>query len=659
MPIPLADRRGQLNAPQARPGKVFDPSDAISNIGQISANTLKLMSKATDDMGKVIIARQRQDEQLAAQDALTEYLAGREKLDTVRNSLELENAVNFEDEYYKQAQKMHAEFVNKINKLQYADIRERVRGQANNTNIQTAAQSENFFWKQKEAVADNHTNALVDAKIRSVVNGVNSNPGMETYNQGNVANGYVFVLDTLKNRLISKGYRDGSEEMNLAMAQAKDRYFSQVLEEISHRPDDGLTMAHSLGKIFKKQMSPEAYNKVMKPISQNNLALELTRDASRFFENGDALAGKPNDKVAAEYADALDPWERLSFLQGFQQKANQGHSAGKSANDTAFSREFVTRAGEWAWGHLGTGIGLIPGEKELDKLSPEETKRIATEVRQNANAKDIANQLALWRHAVNGPIYAYKLDNGETAYAKDQITGKQQYGDIQPIALELTNEDKDLLRSRIAVLQRVLFDDPNIREKGLKATWFSGKKPDAQEVALAAVLQQAYKSSQDYRWYNFFNILGEDKVKEVNYDAVEDLVTSTLAVTGKYGNKAFDDMPAQEQRKMWQEIANTAERATGQKFMTQFSADSLRKNYGTGMDHIIRDIRGNNNSGWGTIDVARRFTAAELAALYSGTQAINQYINPKQEKLLKKTKDYVSLNYIGANKEDFTDLKLK
>ena len=665
MPIPLADRRGQLDAPNVQPGRAFDPSQGIENIGRISANTLKLMSKATDDMGKAVIARQRQEEQLAAQDALTEYLAGREKLDSVRNSLALENAVNFEDEYYKQAQKMHSEFVNKINKLQYADIRERVRGQANNTNIQTAAQSENFFWKQKEDVADKHTDALVDAKIRSVVNGVNSNPGMASYNQGNIANGYMFVLDTLKNRLIEKGYRDGSEEMNLAMAQAKDRYFTQVLEEISHRPDNGLSMAHSLGKVFKQQMSPEAYNKVMKPIGQNNLALELTRDASRFFKNGDVLSGEPDDAKAAEFAQALDPWERLSFLKAFQEKSNQGHNSEKAARDVDYSREFVARAGEWAMGNLGSDLGLIPGMKELEKLSPEDTKKIAAQIRQNANVKDVANQLALWAHAVEKPIYVYKLEDGKTAYARDAKTGKRLYGDVEPIALSLTNEDKDLIRNRVSVLKALLFNDPEIRQKGLKATWFEGKKPDVQEVALAAVLQQAYDSSKKKTWYspiNFFNIFGEEPVGSVGYTEIGDLVHAVLSSTSEYGNTAFDDLSSAQQREVWQKISRDIESNVEGDYVSKFSANGLQKTYGTGTERIIRDIRGRNTSLSSPLGIARVFTAAELAALYNGARTVSslheQFIY-KQGDWYNNVKNYVSMNQVGTDKSNFTDLKTK
>ena len=672
MPIPLADRRGQLNAPQVRPGKVFDPSDSISQIGQIGANTFKLMAQATDDAGKAIVAQQRSAEQLKAQDALTEYLAGREKLDSVRKSMTLENALNFEEEYYKQAQKMHSEFVNKINSLQYADIRERVRGQANNTNIQTAAQAENYFWGEQEKVKDNHTNGLVDAKIRQVVNSVNPNPGMDSYNQGNIASGYVFILDTLKNRLIEKGYRENTPEMNLAMSEAKDRYFMQLLEEISHRPDDGLAIAHKMGVVFKNQMTPEAYNKVMKPISANNLAMELSKDPIRFFVNGDTINGRTNDEVAAQYAEALDPWERTKFLEAFQEKERQGHSAAKAAQDTAFSLEFRMREGEKLMGMLGDSLGLIPGEGELKDLSPERTKLIASQVRKNANSKDIANMLVLWEHAIDGDIYAYTLPDGSTQFAAGKQNIPQEYADIQPIALTLTNEDKAVMRSRMSVLTKLLFDDPEVRNKGLAATWFSGKKPDAQEVALASVLQQAYDSSQNKRWYNFFGILGDDPVEQVNYSAIRDLMRVATTVGAQYGDTAFDDLTAVQQKDLWNKLAVQSEREVGSKFMTKFSADAAKRAYEDAYyGGIFRDIRGDNSSSFARatpIGLYRAFTAAELEALYRGTQFIGNQISrnvvpaaymkkPSQRGFAKEAAMLSSMNNIAMNKDSFTDLQ--
>lgn len=680
MPIPLAERRGQLNAPQVQPGKVVSPAEEIANIGRIGANTLKLMSKASDDMGKAIIAKQRSDEQLKAQDALTEYLAGREKLDTVRQSMTLENALNFEDEYYKQAEKMHSEFVNKINSLQYADIRERVRGQANNTNIQTAAQAENYFWKEQEKVKDNHTDGLVDARIRQVVNSVNSNPGMEGYNRGNIANGYAFVLDTLKNRFMEKGYGEGTPEMDLAMSEAKDRYFTQVLEEISHRPDDGLAIAHKMGVVFKKQMTPEAYNKVMKPISANNLAMELSKDPVRFFMNGDTINGRTNDKVAAQYADALDPWERTKFLEAFQEKERQGHNAAKAAQDTAFSLEFRMREGEKLMGMLGDSLGLIPGEGELKDLSPERTKLISAQVRKNANAKDIANMLVLWEHAIDGDIYAYKLPDGSTQYA----AGAQDIpSEFQPIALTLTNEDKAVMRSRMSVLTKLLFDDPEVRNKGLAATWFSGKKPDAQEVAVASMLQQAYNSSQKKRWYNFFGMLGDDPVEQVGYSAVRDLMRIATSTGAQYGDTAFDDLNAEQQRKFWNELAVKGERAVGAKYMNKFSADAARRDYQDApYVGIFRDIRGTSRDDNPTFarrvynsfedatgaSVGRFITGVGLETLYRGTKFLGENAarntmpravmkKPNQRGFAKEAAMLSSMNNIAMNNDSFVDLE--
>ena len=632
MPIPVADRRGQLAVPKAEAGKTINPAENIEQIGQIGANTLKLMSRATDNVSKVIIAQQRQQEQMAAQDALTEYLAGREKLDTVRNSLALEIAVNFEDKYYQEAQKMHTEFMNKINQLQYADIRERARGQANNTNIQGAAQAENFFWKQKEAVADNHTAALVDATTRDVVNGVNSNPGMEDYNKANIAKGYAFVLDTMKNRLMEKGYRDGSPEMNLAMSQEKDRYFSTVLEEISHRPDNGLAMAHSMGVIFKKQMSPEQWNKSMKPISANYLSEELAKDPTRFFKDGDYLNAEPDFQEAAKYSAGLDDAERRAYLKAFQQKANAGNSTEKAARDTAFSREFRIRQGEWLAGSIGDSLGLISGEKELDKLSKEQKQTISNQLLNNVDVSNLAEQMELWARAIDGPIYAYVLQNGQVGYASSLEDGRKKYGDIAGVACELTEEDKTFMRSRMSVLYRFLSDNPDLMARGLRRTMFQGKKPTVREVSMASVLIQADKASREDRWWepaNLFGILGKPPVKQKNYEAIPDLLRAARNATMNNGNMIFDDLSASDQEKIFKDIAGQIERNAGKEYALHFSRDAAIKGLRqeTGVSAFARDI-------WGVDDeitptsFVRSFgalgTAAGLAAIYYGVGALNR-----------------------------------
>lgn len=631
MPIPLADRRGQLAVPQAEAGKVYDPSDSINQIGQISANTLKMMSKATDNMARAVIAQKRQEEQMSAQDALTEYLAGREKLDTVRNSLALENAVDFEDKYYQEAEKMHTEFVNKINRLQYADIRERARIQANNTNIQGAAQAENFFWKQKEAVADNHTAALVDTTTRNVVNGVNSNPGMEDYNKANIAQGYVFVLDTMKNRLIQKGYREGSEELNLAMSQEKDRYFSTVLEEISHRPDNGLAMAHSMGLAFKKQMSPEQWNKSMKPISANYLSEELAKDPTRFFENGDYLNGEINFQEAAKYSAGLDDAERRAYLKAFQQKAKSGNSAEKAAKDTAFSREFRIRQGEWLAGILGDSLGLISGEKELDKLSKEQKQVISKQLLNNVNVTALADQMDLWANAIDGPVYAFVMQDGQIGYSASLEEGKKKYGDVAAVACELTEEDKTFMRSRMSVLYRFLADNPDIVSKGLRRTMFEGKKPTVKEVALATVIMQADKASRKDRWWepiNIFGVFGKAPVSQKNYEVIPDLIRAARRATFANGNKIFDDLSKAEQEKVFATLSSQIEQGAGKEYSNLFSQDAAGKTLQreVGVAAFARDIWGVDRDN-GTPSFVRSFgamgTAVGLAAIYYGVGALN------------------------------------
>ena len=114
MPMELAKRYGQLNVPTINAGKAPSTAQAEANMGTIGEKTMQMVEQAGNSLAKAAAYMQRQRETQLAQDALTEYLAGRQKLDTVRDALSLEAAVAFEDDYYTQTQKLHAEFLNKI-----------------------------------------------------------------------------------------------------------------------------------------------------------------------------------------------------------------------------------------------------------------------------------------------------------------------------------------------------------------------------------------------------------------------------------------------------------------------------------------------------------------------------------------------------------------
>lgn len=484
MPTPIANRYGKFNAPSVQAGRAPSTAEAEANIGKIGENTMKLMEQSGNQLARAVTYMNRQKEQMAAQDALTEYLAGRQKLDAVRDSLALENAVDFEDKYYQEAEKMHTEFVNKINRLQYADIRERVRGQANDTNIMDAARAENYFWKQKEAVADNHTNALIKTKIQDVVNNVNSNPGMEDYNKGNIAEGYNFILDTKKNRLIEQGFRDGTPEMTAAMSKTKDEYFAAVLEELSHRPDDGLHIAHEMGKAFKQEMTPEAYNKIMAPISQANLSEEIIKNPAKFFKNGDVAYGKIDFDAAADESDALNNYERRRFLESVQAEAQKGKEAAAATKDTLFSITYMRDQALKMKSKLGTWGGLINENGEIKEISADQKAKISKHLQQNANVSELVNMMFEWEQQLP----------------------------------RLTEADQRKLVTLQTSLVNILGSDPDLAMRPLTATWFAGKKPTAQEVIYASIIANHIKNQRKETWRDAipFGAFGQSPMDDAN-----------------------------------------------------------------------------------------------------------------------------------------------
>lgn len=591
MPIPLANRYGQLNAPKAQPGRAPSTAEYEANIGRIGENTMRMVQQAGNSLAKSVTYMQRQQENMAAQDALTEYLAGRQKLDSVRDAMTLENAVAFEDEYYKEAEKMHTEFVNKINRLQYADIRERARGQANDINIMDAAKAENFFWKQKEAVADNHTNALIQTKIQDVVNNVNSNPGMEDYNKGNIAKGYNFILDTKKNRLIEQGFRDGTPEMAAAMSKIKDEYFEAVLEEISHRPDNGLHLAHEMGKTFKKQMTPAMYNRVMKPISQHNLMMEAQKNPNKFFKNG-IISENPKDinfEEAAKESIALDNIERESLLAGFAKNYNSSGNAGKAAVDTDASREFVIREGRYMYQKLGTDLGLRPGREQ------EDLKEILKQAKTDKNLRerlqkhytDIQSRLLMWDKVLYNGLN-YSVAGGQISYS-----GEDGYVDDGHLTALLTDADKNLLAGRYEDLRKIL-EYPEIARAGLEATMWKGKDPTIEEVAYGVSMESLDRIARKDRWWEFanlFDVFGKAPKEQDFLEASTGISKSIAEKRAKWGNKKFSELSKRERESFFNELSSMLEYQMGPEFAGKF-ANLKRVKSDIETNAVIRDIYG-------------------------------------------------------------------
>lgn len=600
MPIPLADRMGRLNAPNAQAGRAPDTASYEANIGKIGENTMNMLARSGNEMARAVTYMQRQQESMAAQDALTEYLAGRQKLDTVRDSLALENAVDFEDKYYQEAEKMHTEFVNKINRLKYADIRERARGQANETNITDAARSENFFFKQKEAVADNHTAALVEVKKRDVVNSLSSNPGMNGYNQQNIANGYIFTLDTLKNRLIEKGYRDGTPEMDMAMSKEKDKYFSDVLEELSHRPDDGLRMAHSMGKVFKQEMSPAIYNEVMKPISQHNLMMEVQKNPSKFFKNG-IVSEDPKDidfEAAAKESDALDNIERESLLTGFAKNYKASGHAEKAATDTDASREFVIREGRYMYQKLGTDLGLRPGHEQEDLkdiLKQAKTDKNLRE-RLQKHYTDIQSRLLLWDKVLYNGLN-YSVVDGQINYS-----GEDGYVDEGHATALLTDADKKLLAGRYEDLKKIL-EDPEIARAGLEATVWKGKDPTIEEVAYGVSMEALDRIGRKDRWWEFanlFNVFGKAPKEQDYLEASVGISKSIAEKRAKWGKKKFSELSKRERESFFEDLSFMLEYQMGPEFAGKFSnLKNIKSDIET--NAVMRDIYGGEKDSLKTV----------------------------------------------------------
>ena len=301
-------------------------------------------------------------------------------------------------------------------------------------NILSAAKAENFFFGQKEKVAENKTNALIDLETREVVNNLSSNPGMEDFNIQNIANGYEFVYDQMETFYAHRGYKKGSPEMSIAMQAAKDKYFSSVLREASHLPDEGVHLAHSLGKIFKSQMTPAKYNETMHEISAANLSEELAKDRSKFFEKGD-VNGKINFQAAADESDALRDDERRRFLKSYRQGVNSGETSANSADRTYKSMVYMAEQDRLLKSILGFENGIW---NDTSDLKEDEKIKISRHLQKNISVAKLVDIMFAWDKA----------------------------------STDLTSDDARTLLKKQNDLIALLTADPELGARSLQASWF-------------------------------------------------------------------------------------------------------------------------------------------------------------------------------------------
>ncbi len=338
MPIPLSQQRAMLQTPTAQAGKTIDPSDAISNIGQMAANSMKLAAKATDDMGAAIQLLQRQDEDIKAKEA---YLKYEEALTAAQTELETKQGLAAEkwrnNQYRKAVEKAQSEFDNVMHSLNYADIRNASVESNIKMGVNADAQADNYAFKEKLAARNQMSKDLQESYTRqakAMIMDINSPD--EKVRKMAIDNRNA-MLNNLRAEVINNANLNGlldKDYQKLKLQEAVDEFQTEMADELSH-PRDGFKSAEDYLKANKGSMSTAAWEKAYQALDEKKLIYDIAKNPNKYIKNG-----KYDEELAYQVAPHLDDQARYRILSGASSAAKGGASAADIELATPIARQY-------------------------------------------------------------------------------------------------------------------------------------------------------------------------------------------------------------------------------------------------------------------------------------------------------------------------------
>ncbi len=438
MPIPLANNRGQLRAPQAQVGKVFDPSGDIAAIGETAANSLKLAQKAVGDMGAAIQLIQRQNEDMAAKEAYLKYSQAMTDAQTALEQHQGLAAEEWRNTKYKEAvDKAQQEFDSAINRLNYSDIRNKYVENNIESAMTAAAHADNYAYKERVQASNAMSQDIIEAYKRNAksnsANLVSPNEKMRQMAESEINRSLAKIEAEVKENAELNGLTD-ARYLRLKQQEAADNFFIEMSKEISNLPG-GLDEAQSYIDRNKGKFTTAAIDKAQTNLDEDKLVYAVMKDPMSFIKDG-----KYDEAKAAEIAPHLNDRERYRILNvavGSSKKALQNGGAEPTETEikalnaigSKYRREAERMAERIGWATFDNGV-----------LTKGYTGKTRTELEGNI----AANQKAL----SGADSYREFHDNFESP-AKAVIVFDRSTGLEVPLP-----EDETKARMRLAELQK-------------------------------------------------------------------------------------------------------------------------------------------------------------------------------------------------------------
>lgn len=330
MPIPLSDKRTQVQAPRVASGRAVADLEGLQKVGAPALETAFNLVKAVDT-GKDMYGKYRSNKDaVAANDAATEYQERLQELNDELNQKQGQNRLDALPEYEAEATKAHQQFKSKIDKVRTANIREQYRHHINAINLRNQSAYDWENYKTRENLDAEATKRFVNTELDRLT--------QQTTPYDDVNSSVKRLADP---NLGLKAGQDAirrwyGEHLGLPEEVVQgyiENYNTTAINNIATRMNEyeadmgyknNFSNAINLAKYARdnKLITENAYRTIARPIETQKLDYYVNTYPEKFVDG----LGRYKDALAHQIAPDLNIEERRRAVK--QSGANSGSGAG-------------------------------------------------------------------------------------------------------------------------------------------------------------------------------------------------------------------------------------------------------------------------------------------------------------------------------------------
>lgn len=493
MPIPTSDLQEQFKAPKVARGQAVDASKAVSDAYIPALNTIKQINNAGNSALKFAVAQRRADSSYKAQDALNEYIVGRDELDNWYRSQTYELAQKNKSLYYSKSKALHDKFVSKLNTVEDGDIRENFRQQANSFNIKEFQSTEAFIYEQKTKAEDEVFNKGLQLKSdnasRSLNPYNNASQNAEAF-KGSLVSGFADI----DNMAAQRGW---PKEMSFVKKQQwagdtlKKAIYDMASKVDTGIDDDPLKETRDFIEKIRGYVPEDVWMNTAREYGEKSLNLAYFKNPLAFTNE----KGEYDDAKAAYYAKYLDADERKKKVIDLQ----SGNYNNGNAKDGIVSAELYENIlGEVKKNLQDTGTfkyWKIDNSNEFWN-DPKALERL----QERGSSEKLADAIMALDNIYHGRIF-YNAETKEIIKDTGQSRQAMENNGYRPYVIgPATDKEKEKIRLTINNLNQVLGQmawEGTIDKTEFGSKWITPTEPSFNLDVKTFAQQANYAATKD------------------------------------------------------------------------------------------------------------------------------------------------------------------